>query len=253
VAKYKHENGLISVLTLTCNSSRFVAETLQSLVDQTYQNWEVLILDDASTDDSVETVMSYVRTDTRIRFLGSTGTRRGQNGIAPLRNRCLRAARGEFVGVLDSDDVRYRRSLEVSVAALTKAPDFGIVSTQYEEIDDSGRVRSGSTCLHARRRITAQAEPWFVDITQLVLASGGGAACPIAPCATVLRKEVVDAVGGYNEVWKYHTDSNLYRRLARHAGVRFCILPDVLSAHRVHSGQRTAAKKLEGWVEPREL
>lgn len=245
-----YTSGLVSVLTLTHNSSRFIGDALTSLLDQEWQDWEVLVYDDSSDDGTQEILRSYARQDRRIQFLGSGTRRQGTNGISSLRNRCLLHSRGEFVAVLDSDDIRYPQSFSTSISSFRSVPHFDVVSTQYEEIDTEGRVLPPSQCLRNRQALTLNYAGLPRDITQNIRTGGGGDHCPIAPCATILRRAIVDEVQGFTEDWKYNSDSNLYRKIVHLAMGRIALLGGVLSAYRLHENQRSREKHRERWVEP---
>ena len=105
---------LVSVVVPCFNEQRYVAEALRSILAQTYSNWECLVVDDASTDDSLAEIWSITKTDPRFRVL----RHRVNSGLSAARNSGLRAARGDYVTFLDADDVLMRGSLIDRVAAL---------------------------------------------------------------------------------------------------------------------------------------
>ncbi len=97
---YKGQEGLVSIIMPTYNSSQFVAESIESIQAQTYRNWELIITDDCSTDGTMEIVEGYAGKDSRI-----VVQRNETNGGAGVsRNRCITAARGQYIAFCDSDD-----------------------------------------------------------------------------------------------------------------------------------------------------
>ena len=110
---------LISIMTLTYNLEDFIAECIESVLCQTYENWEMIILDDASTDKTPFVVEDYAKKDKRIKFI-----RNEKNiGIYNLninRNRVLKEAKGEWIAYLDGDDVFTKRTLEYRIKALNE-------------------------------------------------------------------------------------------------------------------------------------
>ena len=93
--------GLVSIVTPNWNCSKYICETIKSVQAQTYQNWEMIIVDDCSTDNSEEVVTPFLKLDKRIRFL-----KNGKNsGAAVSRNNALREAKGRWIAFLDSDDL----------------------------------------------------------------------------------------------------------------------------------------------------
>ena len=91
--------GLVSIIMPSWNTGRFIAESIQSVLKQTYQNWELLIVDDCSTDNTDEIVAGF--NDKRIRYFKNEKN----SGAAITRNRAIREARGEWIAFLDSDDL----------------------------------------------------------------------------------------------------------------------------------------------------
>ena len=102
---------LVSIIMPCYNAERYVAQSIESVLAQTYQNWELLITDDGSTDKSVEIVSKYCIKDDRISILVPDE----HQGIARTRNMSIARAKGKFVAFLDSDDIWYPEKLEKQV------------------------------------------------------------------------------------------------------------------------------------------
>ncbi len=243
---------LVSVLMLTYNSAKTIEQSLSSLLLQTYPYWELLIYDDCSSDGTTECLNDYINSDHRIKEVGRGKRHIGHRGIGVLRNLCLSQAKGEFVAVLDSDDVRYPINLETCIGIFQQDETWSIIATQYDEIDIFSNRLPPSNCLHKRRKIT-QNSCKVVDITNIIERSHGGADCAIAPCTAVLRHDVVLAVGGFSQSWQYHTDSNLYRRIVKLEGTKIGLLGSVTAGYRFHENQRSMEKRASTWVEPTNL
>lgn len=109
-----NDYGLVSIITPNWNCAKYVSETIRSVHAQTYQNWEMIIVDDCSTDESCEVVAPYVEQDVRIRLLKNPKN----SGAAVSRNYALREAKGKWIAFLDSDDLlaKYRRGRVGSVS-----------------------------------------------------------------------------------------------------------------------------------------
>ena len=104
--------GLVSIITPSYNSSSFIAETIESILSQTYLNWELLITDDCSTDRSVEIIERYIQRDSRIKLF-----RLEKNcGAGVCRNRSISEAKGRFIAFCDSDDRWRPEKLEKQLA-----------------------------------------------------------------------------------------------------------------------------------------
>ena len=92
-------DGLVSIIMPSWNTGQFIAESIQSVLNQTYSNWELLIVDDCSNDNTDDIVLSF--TDQRIKYLKNEKN----CGAALARNRAIKEAQGEWIAFLDSDDL----------------------------------------------------------------------------------------------------------------------------------------------------
>ena len=99
---------LVSIVTPAYNCAEFIGRTIESVQAQTYQNWEMIVVDDCSTDDTRATVESYARDDSRIRYCALETN----SGAAVARTTAMRLARGSYMAFLDSDDLWLPEKLE---------------------------------------------------------------------------------------------------------------------------------------------
>ena len=122
-------DGLVSVIMPSWNTANYIGESIQSVIDQTYQNWELIIVDDCSSDNTEEVVKLF--NDSRIRFL-----KNDENvGAALTRNRALREAKGEWIAFLDSDDLWLPEKLEKQVGFMNDNG-YVLTYTEYEKINE---------------------------------------------------------------------------------------------------------------------
>lgn len=91
----------VSIITPTYNSERFIEETITSILNQTYTNWELILIDDASTDKTVKIINQFVKSNPQIYLLQNSKNR----GAAISRNKGIEAAKGDFIAFLDADDL----------------------------------------------------------------------------------------------------------------------------------------------------
>ena len=126
--------GLVSIITPTWNCARFIEETIQSVQAQTYQNWEMIIVDDCSTDNTYEILQPYIEKDVRIKYSCNTKN----SGAAVTRNNALRMARGRWVAFLDSDDLWMPEKLETQLNFML-CNDYNFTYHDYVEIDESSK------------------------------------------------------------------------------------------------------------------
>ena len=125
-------DGLVSIIMPSWNTGRFIAESIQSVINQTYQKWELLIVDDCSTDNTDAVVTSF--TDERIRYFHNDHN----SGAALTRNYALREAQGEWIAFLDSDDLWLPKKLEKQLNFMNRN---GYVFSyhEYVKIDEESR------------------------------------------------------------------------------------------------------------------
>ena len=126
-------DNLVSIIMPSWNTGKFIAESIQCVVDQTYSNWELLIVDDCSTDNTDEVVKPFL-SDTRIKYFKNEKN----SGAALTRNRAMREAQGEWIAFLDSDDLWTADKLEKQVAFM-KENGYSLSYTEYEKIDEEGK------------------------------------------------------------------------------------------------------------------
>lgn len=127
-----NQDDLVSIIMPSYNTADFISETIDSVLNQTYKNWELIIVDDCSTDNTDEVIEKYL-SDQRIRYL-----KNGKNsGAAISRNYALREAKGKWIAFLDSDDLWVPEKLEYQINFM-KYNDYHFSYTNYEEIDEEG-------------------------------------------------------------------------------------------------------------------
>lgn len=130
-------NDLVSIITPSYQTGAYIGETIKSVQAQTYANWEMIIVDDCSTDDTDEVVLPFLK-DSRIRYLKNEKN----SGAAVSRNRALREAKGRWIAFLDSDDLWTPKKLEKQIAFMEKNH-YAFSYTEYEEIDESSSSMGG--------------------------------------------------------------------------------------------------------------
>lgn len=124
---------LVSIIMPSYNAENFIAESIESVLHQTYSNWELVITDDCSSDHTPDIVQSYCNQDSRIDFVIA----KQHSGIAGTRNQCLSRAKGRFVAFLDNDDLWYYEKLEKQVRFLTEN-DYPFAYSEYELMNEDG-------------------------------------------------------------------------------------------------------------------
>ena len=124
---------LVSIITPMYNSEKFIDATIQSVQSQTYQNWEMIIVDDASTDRSIEIVKKIMSNEPRLHLKQLADNL----GPAHTRNNGIKLAKGRFLAFLDSDDLWHKDKLEKQIKFMN-SNEYAFTFTGYEKIDESG-------------------------------------------------------------------------------------------------------------------
>ncbi len=187
----------VSVITIFFNAEKFIAEAIESVFAQTYEGWELLLVDDGSTDASTEIARKYAKQyPEKVRYLEHDGHK--NRGMSATRNLGIRHSRGEYIAFLDADDVWLPQKLEHQVAILESQPRAGMVygATEYwyswtglpEDLERDHVLVLGVP------HDTLFEPPML--LTLLYPLGQGTAPCL---CSLLVRSEVVEKVGGFEE------------------------------------------------------
>ena len=124
---------LVSIVTATYNSGRFILDTYRSILKQSIQDWEWIITDDCSSDDTIDILTDIVSSDNRVKLLQN----KVNSGAAVSRNKCLSVCSGKFIAFIDSDDLWNEEKLKKQIDFMEDGYDFSF--TGYELIDEKGQ------------------------------------------------------------------------------------------------------------------
>lgn len=124
---------LVSIITPTYNCGKFIGETIESVLKQSYQNWEMIIVDDCSEDNTKEIVEKYIKKDKRIKYYLLDSN----SGAAVARTMAMELSKGKYMAFLDSDDLWSTDKLERQICFM-KTKDCAFSCTSYEKIDERG-------------------------------------------------------------------------------------------------------------------
>ena len=134
-------SSLVSIITPSYNCSKFIKETIESVLAQTYTNWEMLITDDCSTDNSVEIISEFAEKDSRIKLYKLEKN----SGAGVARNNSIRMASGKYIAYLDSDDRWYPWKLETQVRFMQEN-DYAISYASYITCNEEGEKNGIIVC-----------------------------------------------------------------------------------------------------------
>lgn len=212
----------VSVCIPVYNGERFIAETIQSVLDQTFGDFELLISDNASTDGTVPIIEAF--DDPRIRLL------RNETNIGPGRNynRLLAEARGRYIKVLSADDFLMPESLERMVAVFEDPANEGVVlvTARREVVDDNSEYLTSRGPRFSRKRM-----PGTRAIRQM---ARSGTNLVGETSATLFRAEMVDRIGMFLDDAPYCVDMDYWFRMLAEGDLY--MIPEALSAYRVSQG-----------------
>ena len=187
---------LVSVITIFLDAREFFCEAVESVIGQTYPNWELLLVDDGSTDGTTMLARDYVsRHPDRIRYFEHSD--HGHRGMSASRNVGVRHARGELIGFLDADDVWMRDKLDVQLGLLASSPHAAMVTgTTRLWYGWTGRAED-----EARDAIRTVSDPadGLCEPPELLCRFLIDRALTPATCSVLIRREAVSKIGGFEE------------------------------------------------------
>ncbi len=218
------DSPLVSVLVANYNYDRYISETLESVLSQTYQNFEVIVCDDGSTDNSCEVIANYVRKDSRIKLISKQN-----GGVASALNAAYQASKGKIICLLDADDVWMDRKLEKVVEVFKSDAKYGFVIHNVIQIDGEGNL------IKPTPKYRRLASGWM---GQEALENGGFVYNIPPASALSVRREVAEILFPLNEAFVRNADSLIFR-CAPFITVIGSVL-EVLSKFRLHGSNTTS-------------
>jgi glycosyltransferase involved in cell wall biosynthesis len=219
----KTKSPLVSVIIPAYNAAAFIRQTLESVLAQTYQNLEVLVVDDGSQDQTAEIVTNFTAQDKRVKLF-----RQSNAGVAAARNFAIAQSRGAYIAPIDADDIWYPQKLEKQVECLNQADaKVGLVYTWSVYIDELGDI-IGKYTLDRAYKPEGSIYPMLVCSNFLDNASN-----------PLIRRECIEQVGNYNTHLRACNaqgceDWDLYLRIAEF--YQFRVVPEYLVGYRQFIG-----------------
>ena len=213
---------VVSVVMAVYNEQPYLEEAVQSILGQTFEDFEFIIVNDGSTDGSKDVLERFAERDDRIRLIHQEN-----RGLIPSLNRGLSMAKGRYVARMDGDDVSHARRLERQVQLLNAHPEVGVVGTKIEYIDVEGRV-TGHWPLPTNPEVIAG---------RLLFNN-----CLCHP-SIVARRTLLRELGGYAEWAKYAEDYELWTRAVKTSRIKNVC--ETLLKLRRHEGSVTVSKRVE--------
>ena len=203
---------LVTVLMAVYNGGEYLKSSIQSVLNQSYKDFEFLIVNDCSTDDSVKTIESF--NDARI-IIHHNEKNMGQTKSL---NVGLKLARGKYVARMDADDMAFPSWLDKLVSCFEKNPEYAVIGAAAVVIDDTGRKKE-----------IRRAPISFNDIIFRIFF-----APPVNHVSVLMNKDIILKMGGYDKEFKITQDYELWSQLIRR-DYSITNIPNILVSYRVHS------------------
>ncbi|NEQ66047.1 MAG: glycosyltransferase [Symploca sp. SIO2D2] len=208
--------SLISVIIPAYNAQETIVETVESVLQQTFSDFEVIVVDDGSQDSTVEILSSI--TDSRLQVFSYPNA-----GACVSRNRGFAQAKGEFIAFLDADDLWTADKLEAQLAALQANHEAGVAYSWTDCIDETGKL------LRRGNHLSVNGDVYASLLLSDVLENGSN---------PLIRREALTAVGGFDESLKGVEDWDLYLRLA--VNYQFVAVPSPQVLYRISTNSRSS-------------
>jgi len=205
----------VSVIIPCYNAEDFIKEAIESVLAQSFQDFEILVVDNNSKDNSKAIIESF--TNKRVKYL-----RQEIQGEAAARNKGIEEASGEYIAFLDADDLWKANKLEEHIKVHDANPDYGL---SYSNCD---YMLKDDGTLHTMIRLGFTGTVYYNLLAENFI---------ITPSSVVVKKSVLDEVGGFNNTYINGTDYDMWLRIAKKHKVIF--IKEPLSIYRQHDGQIT--------------
>ena len=210
----------VSVIIPAYNRAQYILETLESIFAQTYTDYEIIVIDDGSTDDTRDVLQPLIDVE-RIRYIFQEN-----QGVSAARNHGIRLAEGELIAFLDTDDINHLEKLALQAAYLDDHPDVALVHSNFTRFDDSGAEFGRRDTSHLTGFVyRAMLLDWSVLIP---------------PSVVMVRADALREAGDFDESMAWAEDIDVWRRIARKHP--FGVVPETLTRMRIHGDNASDAK-----------
>jgi hypothetical protein len=208
----------VSVICTAKNAASTIERTIESILAQDFESWEMIIVDDGSVDETASIVRRFACTDARIKLAATGGVGRGR-----ALNRALAQAEADLVANVDADDEVHPALLRYQLQAMQRYPQFAVIGTNWFRIHGAERP--------SWAKIDESAPVEVRDMTDTLALHN-----KICHSSVMMRKSAIVVLGGYDETRRAVIDYELWVRCAA-AGLRVGVIQLPLAAHRIHPGQ----------------
>ena len=184
----------ISVVMAVHNGERYMQQAIESILAQTFSDFEYIIVDDGSSDQTLGILQEYAQRDQRILILQNSNNQ----GLTKSLNKGIRASQGEYIARMDADDISHPDRFKLQIAFLNANPNAGLVGSWYIKIDERGKELWRKELPVDEKQLRAQ----------LIRSN------PLPHASLLLRRQALEKVGLYDESWKVSQDYELLFRMS---------------------------------------
>ena len=219
---------VVSILTPVYNASLYLDDCVESVIAQTYQNWELLIIDDGSTDDSLQRAMKWAERDQRIKVFHHPHNK--NKGVSATRNLGIRHAKGKYIALLDSDDLWLPEKLEKQISVMERDPELVVAYSKAITIDQDGVDLDESVHNYDFPRICGLGNPGRSDnaVEQYITRELW------MPCSSVvMRSDVLRNIKGFDETLSTQVEDALLFTIITSKGPVY-FTDEILVKYRMH-------------------
>lgn len=211
----------LTIIMPAYNASHYINHTIKAIIDQTFPDWRLIVIDDCSSDDTATIVTNWQMQDARVQLVCNDTNMK----VARTMNKGIALIDSEYFARIDADDVPIPSHFEKIIAYLEKNQNVGFCGSQVMTIDENGNFR---------RKWNYETDVEWVKISSVF-------ACPFLQSAVIMRTDVIRSIGGYREDMELVEDYELWlRALREHDGAN---IPDYTMQYRIHSSNMSETNK----------
>ncbi|MFH2141736.1 MAG: glycosyltransferase [Bacteroidota bacterium] len=205
---------MVSVIIPVYNGEKYISETIQSVISQTYTDWELIVVNDGSTDNTLKIVEQYCQKDKRIKLIDKIN-----EGVSVARNTGYLSSKGDFLAFLDADDKWHEKNLSKKIEFLKTNSEIGLIHADMQFIDESSNIKR--ECYSGKEGNI---------LKSLLLWDGTNIP---SPSSILVRREVIQIVGLFDTDLSTAADQEFFFRVA--SKYKIARIPRVLGFYRFHS------------------
>jgi len=202
----------ISVIMSVYNGERYLKEAIESILEQTFKDFEFIIVDDGSDDKILKILNEYAKKDIRIRIIKN----KKNIGLTKSLNKAIKTAKGKYIARMDADDISLQNRFFKQVAIFKKYHDVSIVVNNYAIIDKNNKEIKV-------QKLPSDNFSLYNSVRKNNIICHG---------SIMIKKTLLDKIGGYNELLDFAQDYDLWLRVFKN-GYKFYLIPEVLYKFRI--------------------